>query len=339
MDDWKQSQRVFSRLGWCYIAGTLTVYVLQYVLVLGIQAYRPEWLMSMTVSLLLSGLTMYVCGMPLIVLLTRRMPRTDIPRHKMKWWQFILALIMCYSLVYISNLVGMLVTTLIGVFTRSSVENNLIEYVTGGNMLLNFILMVVVAPIVEEYVFRKVIVDRTVRYGQGVAIAASALMFGLFHGNLNQFAYAMVLGAFFAFLYVKTGNLKITIAMHAIINFMGSMVSGLLFRMMNYDALLHADPSDTELMMELIMDNPVGWLLFVLYAMLLFAVVVTGVILLIVFFKRFRLEAQQMQIPRGKGFQMLFLNSGMIVFCVVWIVLIALPYVLSVLDMFAQAMV
>ncbi len=339
MEDWRQSQKVFSRLGWCYIAGTLTVYVLQFILVYGIEAYKPEWLMSMTASLILSGFTVYVCGMPLIVLLTRRMPRTDIPRHKMKWWQFILALIMCYSLVYISNLVGTLVTTVIGVFTKSSAPNNLLEYVTGGNMLLNFILMVVVAPIVEEYVFRKVIVDRTVRYGQGVAIAASGLMFGLFHGNLNQFAYAVVLGAFFAFLYVKTGNLKITIAMHAIINFMGSMVSGLLFRLMDYDALLNADPTDMELMMEIIMDNWVGWLIFVLYAMLLFAVVVTGFILLIVFFKRFKLESQEMQIPRGKGFQMLFLNSGMIVFCVVWVVLIALPYALSVAQMFVETFI
>lgn len=324
MEEWKQSQKVFSRLGWCYIAGTVAVYALQYILVYVIQAYRPEWLMSMTTSLLLSGFTVYVCGMPLIVLLTLKMPKTDIPRHKMKWWQFILALIMCYSLVYISNLLGTLVTTVVGAFKGSSVENNLIDYVTGGNMFINFILMVVVAPVVEEYVFRKVIVDRTVRYGQGLAIAASGLMFGLFHGNLNQFAYAVVLGMFFAFLYVKTGNLKITIAMHAIINFMGSVISGQLLKMLNYDQLMNLNTSDMDLMMEIMMDNLAGWLLFALYAMVLFVVVITGVILLIVFFKRFKLEPGQVQVPKGKGFQMLFLNPGMLTFCGIWIVLIVL---------------
>lgn len=324
MEEWKQSQKVFSRLGWCYIAGTVAVYALQYILVYVIQAYRPEWLMSMTTSLLLSGFTVYVCGMPLIVLLTLKMPKTDIPHHKMKWWQFILALIMCYSLVYISNLLGTLVTTVVGAFKGSSVENNLIDYVTGGNMFINFILMVVVAPVVEEYVFRKVIVDRTVRYGQGLAIAASGLMFGLFHGNLNQFAYAVVLGMFFAFLYVKTGNLKITIAMHAIINFMGSVISGQLLKMLNYDQLMNLNTSDMDLMMEIMMDNLAGWLLFALYAMVLFVVVITGVILLIVFFKRFKLEPGQVQVPKGKGFQMLFLNPGMLTFCGIWIVLIVL---------------
>ena len=334
MEDWRQSQKVFSRLGWCYIAGTVAVYGLQLILVYGIRFFRPEWLASMTVMLLLSGFTVYVCGMPLIVLLAYRMPKTDIPRHKMKWWQFLLALIMCYSLVYVSNLVGTLVTTLMGVFTKSSVENQLIEYVTDGNMLLNFILMVVVAPIVEEYVFRKVLVDRTVRYGQGVAIIASGLMFGLFHGNLNQFAYAMVLGAFFAFLYVKTGNLKITIAMHAIINFMGSVVAGQLLRMLNYNELQNVDPSDMELMAEIVMDNLGAWVLYLLYGMVLLVVVITGVILFIVFFKRFKFDPQPMQIPKGKRFQMLFLNPGMLTFCALWVALIILPYAASFLSIF-----
>ena len=61
----------------------------------------------------------------------------------------------------------------------------------------------------------------------------SGLMFGLFHGNLNQFVYAFVLGLFLAFLYVKTGNLKITIALHMMINFVGGIVSSWLMRMID----------------------------------------------------------------------------------------------------------
>ena len=60
-------------------------------------------------------------------------------------------------------------------------------YATESNMMVTFLYMVICAPILEEYIFRKLIVDRTVKYGQGVAIVLSGLMFGLFHGNLNQF--------------------------------------------------------------------------------------------------------------------------------------------------------
>lgn len=327
MEDLKQPQKVFSRLGWCYIAGTVAVYVLQFVLGYVVGTYKPEWLQSMNIMLILSCITVYVCGMPLIVLLTRGMQKDQIERHKMKWWQFLVAMIICYSLIYISNLIGTIITMVIGALKGSAVQNNVISYVTEGSMLLNFVLMVIVAPVVEEYVFRKVIVDRTVRYGQGIAIAASGLMFGLFHGNLNQFAYAVVLGAFFAFIYVKTGNLKITIAMHAIVNFMGSMVSGALFKLINYDELMaavEADPNNMELMMELMMEHWVGWLLFMLYIVLLIALVIAGIVLAIVFFRKFKLEPGREQIPKGKFFNVLFVNPGMMVFCLVWVALIVI---------------
>lgn len=327
MEECKQAKKVFSRLGWSYIAGTAAVYLLQGIAVVVISLIDSSLLDSMTVNLLLSGITVYAVGMPLILLLASGMEREPIERHKMKWWQYALALIMCYSLMYVSNILGTMVTTVIGVLKGSDVENNVASYVTNGNMLLNFVLMVVIAPIVEEYVFRKVIVDRTVRYGQGMAIAASGIMFGLFHGNLNQFAYAVGLGAFFAFLYIKTGNIKITMTMHAIINFMGSMVAGWLLKAVDFDKLnevVSADSPDLEAMTALLMDNLGGWMLLALYGMLLFGVVIAGIVLFIVFFKRFKLEPGRVEIPKGWKLDVLFANTGMLTFCVIWGLLIIL---------------
>lgn len=327
MDDLKEKKKVFSRLGWCYIAGTVAMYALQILVGLLIGYFRPQWLGSMSVSLIISCLLTYGCGMPLIVLLAWGMQKDKIERHKMKWWQFLVAMLICYALVYVSNLVGTLITTYIGAVKGSEVGNNLIEYVTEGSMLVNFVAMVIVAPIVEEYVFRKVIVDRTVRYGQGIAVVVSGLMFGLFHGNLNQFAYAVVLGAFFAFIYVKTGNLKITIAMHAIVNFMGSMVAGFLFRLLPLRELMsmtEEQAADMVYMTQLLMNHLVGMLLFVLYFMFLFAVVISGIILLIVSFRKFKFEPGSEPIPKGKKFQVMILNPGMMTFCVIWLVLIVI---------------
>jgi membrane protease YdiL (CAAX protease family) len=324
MDEVKQAKKVFSRLGWCYIAGTVTVYLLQSILGYAVQMLKPEWQSSINMTLILSCITVYACGMPLIILLTRGMDKTTIERHPIKWWQFVLALIMCYALVYVSNLLGTLVTTVVGALKGGAVGNNLVDYVTGGNLFVNFILMVVVAPVVEEYVFRKVIVDRTVRYGQGMAIAASGLMFGLFHGNLNQFAYAVVLGAFFAFLYVKTGNLKITIGMHAIINFMGSIVAGQIMKLVHYDELLTMDTTDMDAVAEFMMEHLGGWIIFLIYGLAIVTVVITGIILLIVFHKKFRLEPGQVAIPKGQKVKTLIINPGMLVFCLAWTVLIIL---------------
>ncbi|MCM1101259.1 MAG: CPBP family intramembrane metalloprotease [Clostridium sp.] len=322
MDECKQAKKTFSRLGWSYIAGTAVIYLFQAVGVGMIYILRPELMNSMVVQLLLSGITVYAIGLPLILLLTWKMDTEPIPRHKMKWWQFVLALIMCYSLIYISNLLGTSLTTFIGALKGGEVENSVANIVTEGNPMLNFVLMVIVAPIAEEYVFRKVLVDRTVKYGEGMAIILSGLMFGLFHGNLNQFAYAVGLGAFFAFLYIRTGNIKITMVMHAIINFMGSIVSMKLLELLDYSALAALDPNDTDAMMELVMDNLAGWMLFFLYAMFLLAVVVTGVVLFIVFIRRMKPRPGRVQIPKGRKFNTLIVNSGMLTFCIIWVALI-----------------
>ena len=42
------------------------------------------------------------------------------------------------------------------------------------------------APVFEEYLFRKVIIERTKQYGERFTVIYSALVFGLFHGNIQE---------------------------------------------------------------------------------------------------------------------------------------------------------
>lgn len=95
---------------------------------------------------------------------------------------------------YLANLLGTLVTMILGIVKGSMVSNNLLQIVTSNHIWANIIVVGILAPIIEEYVFRKLLIDRTIKYGEGIAVLTSALMFALFHGNLNQFAYAFVLG-------------------------------------------------------------------------------------------------------------------------------------------------
>ena len=56
------------------------------------------------------------------------------------------------------------------------------------------------------------------------SILLSGLLFGLFHGNLFQFFYAAAVGMILAYVYTRTGRYLWCVAMHAIINLMGSIV-------------------------------------------------------------------------------------------------------------------
>lgn len=325
METAKKPKQVFSYLGFCYLIGTAALYLLRYILGTVIGNYWPELLNDMNFNLILSTIMVYAIAMPLILLLAKGMEKDDIPRRRAGGKQLVPAFIICYALVFVSNLIGNMITTIIGILKGSAVQNGLVGIVTDGNMLVNFVAMVVIAPIVEEYVFRKVIVDRTVRYGEGAAIITSGLMFGLFHGNLNQFIYAVVLGMFFAFVYVKTGNLKITIVMHAIVNFLGSIVAGSLMRMLDYSELMNA-AADQELMMQYISDHAGALALYGLYMLFLFAMVITGFVLFIIAIVKKRVVLTQGRTPiaPGKGFSTIMLNPGMLAFVAVYVVLIIL---------------
>ena len=222
----KSMKKSFSNLGFRFLIGTLVIYAVQMGVMTIVGAVKPEWLQDTTISLILAVLPLYLVGMPVLIAVVKRMPGEAPAKKSITPGQFVLALIMCFALMYCGNLVGTLITTVVGALKGSAVDNALMTYATGSNMIVTFLYMVICAPILEEYIFRKLIVDRTVKYGQGVAVVLSGLMFGLFHGNLNQFAYAFLLGMFLAFLYVKTGELKVTIGLHMCINFIESNPSG-----------------------------------------------------------------------------------------------------------------
>ena len=325
MNENKTARKHFSKLGWMFVIGTIVIYAVQIGVSALILAVKPEWLQDPNISLLSSVIPLYLIGMPVLIFLIKRVPAAPVESHPMKPGQFVIAAIMCFGLVYLSNLLGNLITLAIGTLRGSMVENVIASIATSVNIWLVFGYMVLIAPFMEEYVFRKLIVDRTKQYGQGVAVLLSGLMFGLFHGNLNQFVYAFTLGAFLAFLYVKTGKLKIIIALHMMINFMGGVVSVQLLELLDLDEYTRAFSSgDTAVIMDYVNSNMLGIAAYGIYVLFIIGVMLAGLVLLIVALakKRFVLTAGENVIPKGMKFRTVFVNSGIIAYCVVWVALI-----------------
>lgn len=311
----------FSKLGWSFLIGSIVIRVVQFLVSYFVGMWRPEWLQNTNINLVLSSSTMYLIGMPIMCYFVKRVPAEKIARKSMRTGHFLLALLMCYPIMYCSNLVGVILTAIIGVLKGSPVNNQIFDVVADANIWIILLYMVILAPILEELIFRKLIVDRAVRYGQGVAIVVSGLMFGLFHGNLNQFVYATTLGMFLAFLYVKTGDVRVTIGVHMVVNFFGGLVSTLLLKAIHYEEfteLVYGGGTPQQLMRFYMTYLP-GWILYMLYAVLVLTVVITGIVLLILFRKRFVLEPGEVVLPAGRQFQIVFGNLGMLVFILFWI--------------------
>ncbi len=320
----KAARKHFSRLGGMYILGTIVIFAVQLIPMTLLRLVKPEWLENGNIYLMVSVLPMYLIGMPLLILLVRAIPKEVVERHSIRAGSFVTAAIMCFSIVYITNIAGNLITTLIGILKGGMVQNQVLNVTQSVSMWLIVLYMVICAPVMEEFVFRKLIVDRTVRYGQGAAVVMSGLMFGLFHGNLNQFVYAFALGMFLAFLYVKTGNIKITIALHMLINFMGGVVSSGLMRMLDLDAYMQAVTGGVTSMMEYIQANLAGIMAYAAFVVFVLGMMIAGGVLLIVNLvkRRFVLERGSVVIPKGKRFSTMICNVGMGLYSIFWIVMI-----------------
>lgn len=327
MEELIAAKKHFSKTGWFFMAGVAVIYLVQLVLSVVLSLFFPELLANVNTSLLLGMIPMYLGGFPLIiVLMKKKVPGVRIEKKKMTAGQYVLSAIICLGLAYAANIVGNILTAAIGLVTGNWVENRVQTIVSSVNPGVILFYMVICAPVMEEYIFRKLIVDRVVRYGQGIAVVVSGLMFGLFHGNLNQFVYATVIGMFLAYLYVKTGSLKITISLHMLFNFIGGFVSTLLMRMIDYEGYMEAAVSgDYQAVIASMMDHFAGWLLFGLFFLFVLGMLVTGIILFIVFAakRRFTFEKGEIDIPRQLSFNIAMASPGMLVFCLFWIVKIA----------------
>jgi len=79
--------------------------------------------------------------------------------------------------------------------------------------------VVIIAPVVEELIFRGVIMAGFIRNYKAVyAIFFSALLFALFHLNPWQFPATFLLGLMLGWLRIRTGSILACIAGHAIHN-------------------------------------------------------------------------------------------------------------------------
>lgn len=92
-------------------------------------------------------------------------------------------------------------------------------------MLVTFIGATVVPPIVEEFAMRGAVMGSLRKYGDGFAIFASSLLFGLVHGNLMQIPFAFIVGLALGFAVIKTGSIWTGVIIHAINNGAATLMS------------------------------------------------------------------------------------------------------------------
>ncbi len=116
--------------------------------------------------------------------------------------------------------IGIMITNLlIGIFPKyNEISNSFNAY----EPILRFIAMVILAPLVEEYLFRfKVQGYLKEGLGTPIAIIGQALLFGMLHYYALQKIYATVLGILFVYMREIIGTIQVCLWMHVTVNFLG----------------------------------------------------------------------------------------------------------------------
>lgn len=93
------------------------------------------------------------------------------------------------------------------------------------NIFLQIISVVIIAPIVEEIVFRGIILRK---FGKAMpiilAVILNSCLFGLGHGQIVWMIYTAILGILFSIVMIKEKSVVAPILMHMVYNFSGLFI-------------------------------------------------------------------------------------------------------------------
>ena len=291
-------RQVFSRVGFAY-AAYLTISTASQLLAAALlQPFRAR--MGEDLWFVVCMLCMYPAAFLVFWLLMRRIPKDPAGRPDMplRAGRFLGIFIICVGVMYAGNLLGQLISQMADRLTGQQSVNAVVELVMGMDTWAVFLAAVAAAPVMEELLFRKLLLDRVSVFGDRTAILLSGVVFGLAHGNFYQFFYAFGLGSIFAWVYLRTRRIRFSILLHVLINFCGSILPMQLLHMMR--------------------DYPViGAHLLLGQTMLMLAAAICGVILLICQRRDWILLPGSCPIPAGKWFGTVFANKGILVFFLV----------------------
>ncbi len=235
-------------------------------------------------------------GVVFSMLVLRPVPSHEIETKKLGIGKFTKYILIMFAIGAIGNVIGTMLLSIWNVLTNKNAGGEVEDILTGSDYALMTLMVGVIAPFLEEFFFRRLLIDRLRPYGEMTCIWTSALLFGLFHGNFTQFFYAAGLGALLAYIYFRSGSFLCVFLLHTVFN----LLSGVL----------------PAALMEVENELP-----YFLYLVIYLAVVLLGVLLFLMNIFSFKPQKQEVSVSGGKIASSLIFNFGMIVSILLMLVL------------------
>lgn len=269
------NRRFFSKIGFNYFALGIIVLVLNLFIGLFISIINPNLLSNQTMMTFFSAIWTYLLPLPIFIYIMRKTEAKTLEKHKMTVKTFVICISITMFLMWIGNIMGVIITSGIGSLIQHEVANPIHDVINNSGLVANLIIITTIAPIFEELIFRKLLIDRTIKYGGTISVLLSGLLFAFFHGNLN--------------------------GLHMIINFIGSVVS--LFVSQPLMDLANGS-----------VISPTSTVGVILYILITLGLTVMGLIYSIKYFDKSRFDGSEKEIILKNPVSTILLNPGIICF-------------------------
>lgn len=213
------------------ILTALVIYVLP-----GLGIVSKDWIVEQeaTVNGIVNGLAMLIGVLPLIPSFRQALYR----HHESKHYENrhherktphapYLTVLVTIMLAFTSSMSVNILCIVLHLTENSETYNQVANSQYGVIFGIGLILYGIVSPLAEEIVFRGIIYNRIKQsYSVLTAVLLSALLFGLYHGNIVQGVYGFLMGMLIAYTYERFGHFYHALLFHAAANLSVYTVTG-----------------------------------------------------------------------------------------------------------------
>lgn len=330
----KEARRTFSRFHFGIFAYVAVAYLITIIADIALMLVFKDSYETITANIyyqwIMGVLPMYAVGLPVLCIIVRGIPSKRLEKSKMNLSEFLILFAIAQAAMFIGNSIGTSLNNFFAAIKGDEISNTTSDLIENSPIWITILVAVIIGPIIEEFIFRKLLVDKLSRYGTLITVIVSGVSFGLFHGNFYQFFYAAMLGMILAYITIKTGNWLYSVVMHVLINFFGSVA------VLPVIDLLEEFTEASEALANGEAINVARFLIcamaVVSYSVIQYALVIAGIYFIVLSIKNrwYKLRSTaEVNIPKNDAFGVAYLNAGAIVFVVTSILLFGVSIILG----------
>lgn len=177
-------------------------------------------------SVILTMVIPYAIVLPVTYLILRTQPNGKRDVHKIGWKETIQTFVIQSGFSFpVMAVISSIIMAVTG--KESGMDMEMMK----SQIVFYLILLLVFNPIMEEVLFRKLVMDRLLPYGDKFAIVGSSILFALPHiyaQGIAGMCYVFVLALVWGSITVKSGSIKQAVILHSLSNLWGCFIPMLL---------------------------------------------------------------------------------------------------------------